>query len=128
MAISGCSLDLVSVAFCASEQQRVAIDDGSSFTSFTSSQTAMSLAVGDSVRLVAHGFCRNAGLNIEIATRRMRWRSHDASIVRLSPVTDGSAVGTDIPPAVWAVGVAPGETVVGAELNGAEGVVAVKVR
>lgn len=121
LGISGCSLDLVAVSFCASEQQSVGLDGASSLTS---SQAAVSLAVGDSVRLVAHGFCRDARLHIAIATSTMRWRSHDPSIVRLSTVADRGGEA----PAVWAIGVSAGETLVGAELNGSEGLVAVKVR
>jgi hypothetical protein len=121
---SGCSLDFAAVSFCASEQQSVSIGSGSDFTS---SQTAVSVAVGDSVRLVAHGFCQGAGLHVVIATSGVRWRSRDESIVRIAPAADGAATRGELPATVWAVGLARGSTVVAADAGGSAGSVIVTV-
>jgi hypothetical protein len=127
VAINGCSLDLVAVSFCASEQQSVAIGAASgrsSLSSVSSSQTAVRLAVGDSVRLVAQGFCGDAGLRVEIASSRARWSSHDPAIVRVSRAASGAAEDA----AAWAVGTAPGSTVVAADVNGSLATIEVTVR
>ena len=107
LALDGCSADFA-VSFCASEQQSMSI--GGLSTS-TSTRSAVSIGVGDSVRLAAHGFCRGPGLHVAIGTAGTRWRSDDASIVRLSPAADSSARDAGTMATVWAVGVAPGRTV-----------------
>ena len=119
---SGCSLDLLVISFCASEQQGISTDGSSTFTS---AQGGVSVLVGDSVRLVAHGFCHDAGLHIVIASSSTQWHSHDRSIVRVSPAAD-SAANADA--AAWAVGMAPGSTVVSAESRGSLASLAVNVR
>jgi hypothetical protein len=111
--ISGCSIDLA-VSFCASEQQSISIDGSSAFVS---SQSAVSIAVGDSVRLVARGACQNPGLRIVLGTRGTKWHSRDRSIVRLSPAPDSSARDSQAMATVWAVGLAPGYTVVSGTLG-----------
>lgn len=120
----GCSLDFLVVSLCATEQQGFAIDGP---TSFTSSQGGVSVAVGDSVRLVGHGFCRDAGLHVVIASSSVHWHSRDESIVRLSPGADSSAANGDRMPTAWAVGVTTGSTVVTGE-NGASVAVNVVAR
>lgn len=116
LALGGCSADFA-VSFCASEQQSMSIGG---FSTSTSTQSAIRIGVGDSVRLVAHGFCRDPGLHIAIGTTGTRWHAHDASIVRLSPAADGSIQDAGPSSTVWAVGVAPGRTVVSGALGGAE--------
>lgn len=122
----GCSLDFLLISFCATEQQSFAIDGPSSFTSSHGSG-GLSVAVGDSVHLVGHGFCRDAGLHVVIAGSSAQWHSHDNSIVRISPAADSSAMNGDPMPTAWAVGVRTGETVVSGELGGSVASVAVKV-
>lgn len=106
--ISGCSMDLT-VSFCASEQQSISIDGPSAFTS---SQHTVSVAVGDSVHLVARGMCQDPGLRIVFGTSGTRWHSRDESIVRLSSAADSTTRESHAMATVWAVGLAPGQTVV----------------
>lgn len=108
----GCSLDFLVVSLCATEREGFAIEGP---TSFTSSHGGVSVAVGDSIRLVGHGFCRDAGLHVVIASSSVPWHSGDESIVRISPGADSSAANGDEMPTVWAVGVAMGSTIVTGE-------------
>lgn len=121
---SGCSLDFLFISLCATEQEGFAIDGP---TSFTSSQGGVSVAVGDSVRLVGHGFCHDAGLHVVIAGSSTHWQSRDESIVRISRGADSSAVNGDEMPTTWAVGVATGSTVVTGEAGASVGTVVVNV-
>lgn len=114
--LGGCSADFA-LSFCASEQQSMSIGG---FSTSTSTQSAISIGVGDSVRLAARGFCREPGLRVVIGTSGTRWHSRDASIVRLSPAPDGNAPDAGTMATVWAVGVAPGRTVVSGALGAAE--------
>ena len=120
----GCSLDFLLISFCATEEQGFAIDGP---PSFTSAQGGLSVAVGDSVRLVGHGSCRDAGLHVVIAGSSTQWHSHDNSIVRISPAADSSAMNGDPMPTAWAVGVRAGSTVVAGEFGGSVASVAVNV-
>ena len=120
---SGCSIDFLYISFCASEFQGISTIDGSNFTS---TQGGVSVAVGDSVRLGAHGFCHDAGLHIVI-TSGTEWHSHDNSVVRVSPAADVSDQDSGTMATVWAVGVSPGSTVVSGELGGSGAAVVVTV-
>ncbi len=110
--LGGCSADFA-VSFCASEQQSISIDG---FSSATTTQSAVSIAVGDSVRLVARGFCQGQGLRIAIGTRGTRWHSRDDSIVRVSAAPDVSDQAGTMASA-WVVGLTPGATVVSGQLG-----------
>lgn len=111
---NGCSLDFLVISLCATESQGISTIDGS--PGFTSTQGGLSVVVGDSVRLRAHGFCHDAGLHIVIASGT-EWHSHDRSIVRLSPAPDLSDGSSGTMATAWAVGVAPGSTVVSGDLG-----------
>lgn len=111
---SGCSLDFLYISFCASEFQGISTIDGS--PGFTSAQGGVSVVVGDSVRLRAHGICRDAGLHVVIASGT-QWHSHDGSIVRLSPAPDMSDGPAGTMATAWAVGLTPGSAVVSGDLG-----------
>jgi hypothetical protein len=112
--VSGCSLDFLFISLCATESQGISTIDGS--PGFTSEHGGLSVVVGDSVRLRAHGFCHDAGLHVVISSGTA-WRSHDRSIVRLSPAPDLRDGSSGTMATAWAVGVAPGSTEVSGDLG-----------
>ena len=120
--LGGCSADFA-VSFCASERESISIDG---FSSATTTQSAVSIGVGDSIRLVARGFCQGQGLQVAIGTRGTRWHAHDDSIVKVSPAPDVSDHSQPMASA-WVVGVAPGATVVSGQLGETGASVLVKV-
>ena len=111
--VGGCSADFAA-SFCASERQSMSIDG---FSSAMTTQSGVSIGIGDSVRLVARGFCRDPGLHIAIGTRATHWHSHDDAIVRLSPAPAMEDAQSGEMATVWAVGLTPGTTIVSGELG-----------
>ncbi|HET7372063.1 MAG TPA: hypothetical protein VFJ20_01730 [Gemmatimonadaceae bacterium] len=101
----------VDLGGCEFERQSIAIGGPGSFTS---SQQTVGIGVGDSVRLMANGVCQGAGLHIAFGTSGAKWHGYDRSIVRLSPAADSMVDGRWPMSTIWAVGVAPGSTVVSA--------------
>ena len=101
----------VDLGGCEFERQSIAIGGPGSFTS---TQQTVGIGVGDSVRLMANAVCQGAGLHIAFGTSGATWHGYDRSIVRLSPAADSIADGGWPMSTIWAVGVAPGSTVVSA--------------
>lgn len=101
----------VDLGGCEFERQSIAIGGPGSFTS---SQQTVGIGVGDSVRLMANGVCQGAGLHIAFGTSGAKWHGYDRSIVRLSPAADSMVDWRWPMSTIWAVGVAPGSTVVSA--------------
>lgn len=101
----------VDLGGCEFERQSITIVGPGSFTS---TQQSVGIGVGDSVRFVANGVCQGAGLHIAFGTSGAKWHGYDRSIVRLSPAADSMVDGRWSMSTIWAVGVAPGSTVVSA--------------